>query len=144
MTKWIQVMAASCTGLRRILRPSSGSGSWLFLARSFHTLYSLVTDVSWKWRHGVTHGFTKIVLLNLIYWCIPCHTRQGKRNQTLRALLRHFQDWDDEEEIGTLEGPAVTSQVAGWIWGSSLLSSSRGEVSLPCLGSETQPASILL
>lgn len=83
--------------------------------------------------------FTKITLLNLIHWCISYNqSREKKPNcllpETLRAMISHLQDWDNE---------AVTNPTAGRIWGNLSCHHPEGEVSLPCPDSETRPPSIL-
>ena len=77
-----------------------------------------------------SHLLTKIVLLNPVLWCISYNWSRKKKpncflSKTLREMISHLQDRDNEEEIRTLYGPAVTDWAAGWTGGNSLSLLSR-------------------
>lgn len=137
------VMPAWGTVLRRILRPSSGSQKptgphiyhpWL----GYFILFIHQWQMFPESENTGSQLFTKITLLNLIRWCISYNQSREKKpncllSKTLRAMISHLQDWDNE---------AVTNPIAGWIWGNLSCHHPEGKISLPCLDSETQPPTI--
>lgn len=117
-------MAVWCTVLRRILRSSLGPGKPTDLPSLvclFHILYPSTRDVWWKWEHWVTlfHHNCPAGLCMLIDLLQPI-----KEWETKSSPFK-----DDKPCIGLRQwkrnerpnGPAVTNQVTGWIWGNSLL-----------------------
>lgn len=141
LTTWIFILSKLqifgdgwCSELRRILRPSSGSGNpqatdLPFLTWVFHPLYPSVTRFPQS-EPTRSHLLTKIVLLNPVLWRISYNwSRKKKPNcflwKALGEIISHLQDRDNEEEIRTLYGPAVRDWAAGWIGGNSLSLFSR-------------------
>lgn len=142
VTTWISILSKLqilgdgwCSELRRILRPSSGFGNpqatdLPILTWVFHPLYPSVTEVSSKWAHQVTfaHQNCPAESCTLMHLLQPIKEKKKPNcflSKTLREMISHLQDGDNEEEIRTLFGPAVTDWAAGWIGGNSLSLLSR-------------------